>query len=90
MRAVKEIQAIQDQGSVGKIVSAPARFKQFLRDVRTELHNVTWPRWLDVRATTVTVLITTFFFGFYLGTALDIPMAKFMQWVLQFGKRLVQ
>jgi hypothetical protein len=36
------------------------------------------------------VVITTFFFGFYLGTVLDIPFSQFMQWLLQVGRTLVQ
>jgi preprotein translocase subunit SecE len=61
----------------------PARVRQFLHDVRMELRNVTWPSKADVRATTVVVLIATFFFGFYLGTVLDIPLSRLMTWLLE-------
>ncbi len=90
MRAVKEVAQASEQSTVGKIVGGPAQFSQFLRDVRSEMRGVTWPNRDDVQSTTVTVVITTFFFGFYLGTALDIPFSRFMQWLLQLGRTLVQ
>ncbi len=90
MRAVKEVAQASGQGTAGKVVGAPARFKQFLHDVRGEMRNVTWPNRDDVQSTTVTVVITTFFFGYYLGMALDIPFASAMQWLLQLGRTLVQ
>ena len=90
MRAVKEFQDPNGRGPVWKIVGGPAQFSQFLRDVRSEMRGVTWPNRDDVQSTTVTVVITTFFFGFYLGTALDIPFSRFMQWLLQLGRTLVQ
>lgn len=90
MRAVKEVAQAGEQSTIEKIVSGPAQFRQFLKDVRGEMRGVTWPNRDDVRSTTVTVVITTFFFGFYLGTALDIPFSWFMQWLLQIGRNLVQ
>ncbi len=90
MRAVKEVAQASEPGTVGKVVGGPARFTQFLRDVRGEMRSVTWPNRDDVQSTTVTVVITAFFFGFYLGTALDIPFSRFMQWLLQIGRTLVQ
>lgn len=76
-------------GPVGRAASYPARIQGFLHEVRMELHNVTWPTWADVRATTVVVLIAVFFFGFYLGVVLDVPFANFMSWLLKIGKGLV-
>ncbi len=46
----------------------------FLGDVRTELGKVTWPTRNEVRGTTIIVLITVFFFGFYL-YGLDVVMS---------------
>lgn len=42
------------------------RFVNFLKDVRAELKKVTWPSRQEVRGTTVIVIITVIFFGFYL------------------------
>ena len=46
----------------------------FLADVRTEIGKVTWPTRNEVRGTTIIVLITVFFFGFYL-YGLDVVMS---------------
>ncbi len=42
------------------------RLVNFLKDVRSELKRVTWPSKQEVYGTTVIVIITVFFFGFYL------------------------
>lgn len=98
MRAVKEVQqqmaaggpgAAAPQGAVDKVKNYPARVRQFIHDVRLEMRNVTWPTWADVQATTIVVLVATFFFGFYLGAALDVPIAKLMTWLLRVGRTLV-
>ncbi|MFQ5778733.1 MAG: preprotein translocase subunit SecE [Terriglobia bacterium] len=98
MRAVKEVQqklgapsaaAQPAAGAVGKARSYPGRARQFLRDVRQELNNVTWPSWKDTQATTVVVLVATFFFGFYLGMALDVPFGRLMGWLLRVGRELL-
>ena len=93
MRAVKEVQdrlgaaasggGPPDEPTAQRIMGYPSRARQFLHDVRMELRNVTWPSRNDVRATTVVVLIATFFFGFYLGTVLDIPLSNLMTWLLE-------
>ena len=43
-----------------------AELKTFLSEVRSELKKVTWPGKQEVYATTVVVIVTTIFFGFYL------------------------
>jgi preprotein translocase subunit SecE len=50
----------------GKITGQWKRLTQFLHEVRVELRHVTWPTKSDVRATTVVVLVTIFFFGLFL------------------------
>jgi preprotein translocase subunit SecE len=40
--------------------------RSFLSEVKAELKKVTWPGWQEVRSTTIVVVATTFFFGFYL------------------------
>ncbi len=46
----------------------------FLGEVRVEVGKVTWPTRNEVRGTTIIVLITVFFFGFYL-YGLDVVMS---------------
>jgi len=42
------------------------RFFQFLKDVRAELKKVTWPSRKETVNTTIVVILSVFFFGFYL------------------------
>jgi preprotein translocase subunit SecE len=42
------------------------RFWTFLKDARAELRKVTWPSRAEVTSTTVVVILSVFFFGFYL------------------------
>ena len=42
------------------------RFGNFLREVRAELKKVTWPARMEVYSTTIVVILSTIFFGFYL------------------------
>jgi preprotein translocase subunit SecE len=48
---------------------APRKLRElrnFFVEVRSELKKVTWPGLQEVRSTTIVVIATTFFFGFYL------------------------
>ena len=40
--------------------------RNFFIEVRSELKKVTWPSFEEVRSTTIVVVATAFFFGFYL------------------------
>jgi preprotein translocase subunit SecE len=42
------------------------QLKSFFGEVKSELKKVTWPSKKEVYATTVVVIVTTLFFGFYL------------------------
>ena len=42
------------------------RFGAFLKDARAELKKVTWPSRAEVTSTTLVVILSVFFFGFYL------------------------
>jgi len=42
------------------------RFWNFLKDARAELRKVTWPSRAEVTSTTIVVILSVFFFGFYL------------------------
>ena len=56
--------------------------KTFFAEVRSELKKVTWPGRNEVQATTVVVIFTTIFFGFYL-YALDLVMSQIFSLVLK-------
>jgi preprotein translocase subunit SecE len=53
-------------GAVNKVTEQWQRFQQFLHEVRVEMRHVTWPTRTDVRATTLVVIATVFFFGVFL------------------------
>ncbi len=54
------------QGPLGWGPRKLAELRTFFSEVRSELKKVTWPSRDEVQATTVVVVITTIFFGFYL------------------------
>ena len=49
--------------------------KTFFSEVKSELKKVTWPSKQEVYSTTVVVILTTVFFGFYL-YGLDLAMSQ--------------
>ncbi len=49
-----------------KVVEYYRRTTTFVTEVRNELKKVTWPPRKEVKSTTIVVVITVFFFGFYL------------------------
>ncbi len=57
-----------------KIFNYFKRLKTFLVEVRGEFKKVTWPPRREVYGTTIVVIITVFFFGFYL-YGLDVAMS---------------
>ena len=42
------------------------RFWTFLKDAKSELKKVTWPARNEITSTTIVVIISVFFFGFFL------------------------
>ena len=54
-------------GGLGGLALWPSRTKSFLGDVRSEAKRVTWPSLMQIRSTTVVVILTVFFFGIYFG-----------------------
>jgi preprotein translocase subunit SecE len=80
-----------DQVSVGPAnwVSGPLgwgprklnELKTFFVEVRSELKKVTWPSKQEVYGTTIVVILTTVFFGFYL-YSLDILLSQLFTKVL--------
>jgi preprotein translocase subunit SecE len=61
------ISAADDDSFGGKIKAYPERVKSFYNDVRTEMRKVTAPSLKEVRATTMVVIVTVFFFGVFFG-----------------------
>ena len=57
-----------------KIFDYFKRFQTFSVEVRSEFKKVTWPPRREVYGTTIVVIITVFFFGFYL-YGLDVAMS---------------
>ncbi len=58
-----------------------AELKTFFAEVKSELKKVTWPSRQEVYATTIVVILTTIFFGFYL-YSLDLVMSQLFTRVL--------
>jgi len=87
--AVAETKKMTKQESGGGFVAdaigwAPrkiAELRSFLGEVKVELKKVTWPSRPEVYNTTIVVLITTFFFGFYL-YGLDLVFFRLLQPIL--------
>ena len=59
---------------MSKIGEYFSRARVFISEVRNELKKVTWPPRREVYGTTVVVVLTVFFFGFYL-YGLDLIMS---------------
>ena len=59
-----------------------AELRSFFGEVRGELKKVTWPSRDEVYSTTIVVLATTVFFGFYL-YALDLVLTRVQVLILK-------
>jgi len=62
----------------------PKQTKTFLGDVRAETQKVTWPTRSMVKATTVVVIVTVFFFGLYFAV-LDYIFSELVGRLLRWG-----
>ncbi|HRR25945.1 MAG TPA: preprotein translocase subunit SecE [Acidobacteriota bacterium] len=49
-----------------RIRAWPNRVVTYVNEVRAELRKVTWPSKREVYSTTIVVVVSVFFFGFYL------------------------
>ena len=56
--------------------------KTFFVEVRSELKKVTWPSKNEVYSTTIVVILTTVFFGFYL-YGLDLALSQLFTRILR-------
>ena len=59
-----------------------AELKTFFTEVRSELKKVTWPSRNEVYTTTVVVILTTVFFGFYL-YGIDLVFSWLLSFILK-------
>jgi preprotein translocase subunit SecE len=75
----------ESRAGVGGILGWPARkladLRSFFSEVRSELKKVTWPSRKEVYQTTLVVIATSIFFGFYLW-GLDIAFSRILSLVL--------
>jgi preprotein translocase subunit SecE len=62
---------------VPAIVALAQRTAGYLRDVRAEVRKVTWPSWLDLRRTTVVVVIFVIIIGIIIGL-MDLVSSKLL------------
>jgi preprotein translocase SecE subunit len=69
-KAAKADQGEAAPGGLAGVLGWPARKlaegRAFLLEVRSELKKVTWPSRKEVSSTTLVVIATSIFFGFYL------------------------
>ena len=49
------------------------KVKKFLREVKAEMTKVTWPSWIELKGSTLLVIIVSVFFAVYIG-AVDLVL----------------
>lgn len=69
-------------GVIGWLPRKIAEGREFLTDVRSELKKVTWPGRQEVQSTTLVVIATSIFFGFYLW-GMDLVFSRILSLVLK-------
>jgi preprotein translocase subunit SecE len=69
-------------GVIGWVPRKVAEGRAFLTEVRSELKKVTWPSQNEVKSTTLVVIATSIFFGFYLW-GLDLVFSRILSLVLK-------
>jgi preprotein translocase subunit SecE len=69
-------------GAIGWLPGKLGELRTFLVEVRAELKKVTWPSRMEVYSTTLVVMATTVFFGFYLW-GLDLAFSRVLSHVLK-------
>jgi preprotein translocase subunit SecE len=60
--------------------SYPQRLREYLHEVRIEMHQVTWPSRTQVMSTTFVVIVAVAFFGFFF-FFVDYTVNLAIQWV---------
>jgi len=78
-KAAKADEGKAAPGGLAGVLGWPARklaeARAFLLEVRSELKKVTWPSRKEVSSTTLVVIATSIFFGFYLW-GLDLALSR--------------
>jgi preprotein translocase SecE subunit len=69
-------------GPVGWVPRKLGELRAFFSEVKSELKKVTWPGRDEVRVTTIVVIVTTIFFGFYL-YGLDLVFSRAASLILR-------
>ena len=69
-------------GVIGWVPRKFAEGRAFINEARTELKKVTWPSRQEVQSTTLVVIATAIFFGFYLW-GLDLIFSRVLALVLK-------
>ena len=69
-------------GVLGWVPRKIGEGRAFLTEVRSELKKVTWPSRSEVESTTLVVIATSIFFGFYLW-GLDLVFSRILSLVLK-------
>ncbi len=83
--AARESKASAVAGSwLANVRTWPKQTKAFLGDVRAETQRVTWPTRSMIRATTIVVIVTVFFFGLYFAV-LDYVFSELVARLLRWG-----
>lgn len=49
----------------GGIATWPTRIQDYYNELKMEMRRVSWPTWIQVRATTAVVIASVFAFAFY-------------------------
>jgi preprotein translocase subunit SecE len=52
-------------GAIDALKAYPRRLREYLHEVRIEMHQVTWPSREQVMSTTFVVIVAVAFFGFF-------------------------
>ncbi len=84
-KPVKPVEAGPAGGLAGAIGWLPRKVgegRAFLTEVRSELKKVTWPSRKEVYSTTLVVIATSIFFGFYLW-GLDLALSRLLSLALK-------
>jgi preprotein translocase subunit SecE len=62
-KAAKKVEQAKPKQSAKRSEKKPGRIRSYFRDVRTELHRVTWPSSLELRNYTLAVIVMLVVFG---------------------------
>jgi preprotein translocase subunit SecE len=74
------------RGLIESIKSYPQRLREYLHEVRIEMHQVTWPSRDQVISTTAVVLVAVAFFGFFF-FGVDTLVGRLLTFVISYFKR---